>query len=481
MEREQIETLVAGGVDSVAAVIATFEARIAALEAEMSELRARLDKSSRNSSKPPSSDGYSKLPAKPKSLRKRSGRKPGGQPGSPGHHLAVADEPDEVIVHVPDDCAGCGRELAAAEVTGSERRQVFDLPPPAGLWVSEHRAERRRCECGCETAAAFPDGVGAPTQYGPWVRAYAIYLICHQHLPYLRAARLLGDLFAAPISTGTLAAIVSRGADGLEPFIAAVRSQLGGSAVLNLDETGARIEGRLRWVHSASSEDLTLYGAHERRGVEGIDALGVLPGFTGVAVHDGWTPYGRYEQASHALCGAHHLRELQGVIDAGGERQSWAAEMAALLREANEATTEARARGEARLDPETPAAIEDRYTQILATGHAENPEPEPTGRRGRPTRSTALNLLRRLDSQRDQVLRFARDLRVPFDNNLAERDLRMVKLQQKISGSWRTIAGARAFLAYRSYLSSGRKQGKNPLDLMRRLLAGDPWIPVAEP
>jgi transposase len=340
---EELEALVA----SQATLIAELGAEVTGLRAKVAELEGRLAQNSRNSSRPPSSDGYEK-PA-PKSLRRPSGRKPGGQSGHPGRRLQRVERPDEVILHVPERCGRCGGDLGEADCVGEEARQVFDLPPVA-LAVTEHRAQRRRCGCGAVTAAPFPDVAPAPTQYGPRLRALAIYLVASQRLPYLRASRLLSDWLSAPISTGTLRAIVKRGGEDLDGFGDVVHEQLTGSAVAHFDETGARAQGALRWVHSASTERLTLYRVHDRRGLEGIDHLGVLGEFEGVAVHDGWVPYRTYEGATHALCNVHHLRELLGAIERNPETQTWAKEMDGLLREIKSAVDRARDAGATALD-----------------------------------------------------------------------------------------------------------------------------------
>jgi transposase len=472
---EELEALVA----SQAALIEELRGQVTELRAEVVELHGRLDQNSRNSSRPPSSDGYEK-PA-PKSLRRPSGRKPGGQPGHPGHHLRQIERPDEVVRHIPRHCGACGGDLLEAEIVGEEARQVFDLPPVA-LHVTEHRVERRRCACGATSAAPFPTGVSAPASYGPALRALALYLICFQHLPYQRAARLMADWLGAPVSTGTLRAVVERGSGDLDQFQSIVREQLIGSAVTHFDETGARAEGALRWVHSASTERLTLYRLHEKRGEDGIEHLGVLGSFEGIAVHDGWATYRNYEEATHALCNVHHLRELLGAIERDPEAQTWAKEMDALLREIKAAVERVHAEGLDALGPAALAAFEERYEQVIALGREQNPPPtKRTGKRGPIGRSKTANLHRRLDEHREEVLRFAHDFRVPFDNNQAERDLRMVKLQQKISGSWRTIGGAEGFLALRSYLSTAAKQGHDLLDVLARLAEHDPWLPDAAP
>jgi transposase len=449
---------------------------IATLQARVVELERRLGKDSSNSSKPPSSDGLGK-PARAgrQDDERAERRRPGKQPGAPGAHLAQVAQPDEVALHAPGRCGGCGADLVGAVVVGVEARQVFDLPP-LRLGVVEHRAQRRRCGCGTTTAAAFPDHVRAAACYGPGVRALVCYLCVHQHLPVDRAAQLLADVLGAPLATGTLARVVAEGAAGLAGFVEVVRARLAAAPVVHFDETGARVAGRLHWVHSASTGLLTLLSVHAKRGKVAMDAAGVLPGFVGVAVHDGWSPYWRYEDVCHALCGAHLLRELEAISDEPG--QGWAAGMAELLVDVKLVTDRARAAGLQRVDDQARARLEARYQRLLTDGRAANPPPPATGRRrGRARRSPAARLLARLDTHREEVLRSLEDSRVPFDNNQGERDLRMVKLQQKISGCWRTPAGAAAFLALRSYLATARKHQVNPLAVLRQLFQGHPWLP----
>jgi len=439
------------------------------LGARIAELTAQVNRNASNSSVPPSSEGLRKKPARP---RKRGGRR-GKQPGAPGRHLAQVEQPDRVVVHAPATCQGCGEGLAQAEVAQVVRRQVFDLPE-LGLEVTEHRAVRCRCACGTTTAASFPDQVAAPAGYGPGVRAAVAYLTVVHHLPVERAAQLLGDLLGTPIASGTVANIGAEAAEAVAPAVEAIRGLLAEQPVVCFDETGARIAGSLHWIHSASTGTLTLYGAHPKRGAEAMDAAGVLPAFDGVAVHDCWAPYRRYG-CDHALCGAHLLRELTAAIEAGG--QHWAGQMTSVLLDAKDAVAAAAA-GAARLGQDTLDDIDRRYKAAVAAGHAANPPPPPSGRRGRTRKSKAANLLERLERHRDDVLRFTVDFTVPFDNNLAERDIRMVKLQQKISGCWRTLAGAQRFCATRSYISTARKHNIGVLDALRQAFAGSPWTPA---
>jgi transposase len=449
-------------------LIAERDARIAELErinaevlARMAELEARLKADSSNSSLPPSREGLGKKPARPR----RKGGRPGKRKGDPGKHLAQVADPDEIIEHAPSSCEGCDGDLQDAPVVGAARRQVFDIPP-LRLRVTEHRAQRRRCGCGHVTAAAFPDEATAPACYGPGVRALIVYLAVHQHLPVDRTAQLLADVLGAPVSTGTVAAAVTQAAAKVAAAVAVIRDRLIAAAVAHFDETGARIAGRLHWLHVAATALYTLVTAHPKRGKDATDAAGVLPAFGGVAVHDGWAPYRRYTDIEHGLCNAHHLRELAAAAEAGHQ---WAADLADVLRYAHRNVVAAKAAGQAALPDEILASIRARYEGHLQQGL------DATGGR----RSKAAALARRLQRHRDDALRFAVDFAVPFDNNQAERDIRMVKLQQKISGCWRTLPGAQAFCAIRSYTATARKHGINTLHALRDAFAGQPWLPPA--
>ena len=469
---EQLAALVA----AQERIIAQLQARIAEQDAEIAELKRQLAASSRNSSKPPSSDALDK-PA-PKSLRGRSGRKPGGQPGRSGRTLRQVAVPDEVIVHEPGACADCGNAL---RVEGPPvrivRRQVFDIPTIT-VRVVEHRLLSRRCSCGVVTAAAGPAGVGAPVQYGAHAAAIAVYLCLGQHLPVQRTAGLLAELFGTPMAAGTVAAWTARAAAGLEPFTAAARAALTRAELVHADETGLRVAGRLHWLHVASSTRFTSLFCHRKRGKEGIDAAGVLPAFTGTLVHDAFAPYARYRDATHALCNAHLLRELIAVVDShtahpppssgavpGG--WCWATQiidaLLALKAIADTGTLP---------DPEVLAA--SRRLIVSAALIGASAEGGPPGAVGRRHRALARRIRRRLDD----YLRFAVDPRVPFDNNPAERDLRMVKIKQKVSGCLRTLAGAQDFAAMRSYLSTAAKHRRRPFDVLTELTSGNVWIPA---
>jgi transposase len=468
---EQLAALVA----AQERIIAQLHARIAEQDARIAELERRLTASSRNSSQPPSADGLDK-PA-PRSLRGRSGRKPGGQPGRQGRTLRQVAVPDEVVVHEPGACAGCGVKLAADdEPAGVIRRQVFDIPKIT-VRVVEHRLVSRRCSCGTVTPAAGPAEVTAPVQYGRHAAAIAIYLCLGQHLPVARTAGLLAELFGTPMSTGTVAAWTARAAAGLEPFTAAARAALTGAELVHLDETGLRVAGRLHWLHVASTARFTGLFCHRRRGTQALDAAGVLPGFTGIAVHDAFPSYARYPAATHALCNAHLLRELIAVVDHHTAHPparadtpagwSWAAQVI-------DALLALKASTDTGVLPDPGVLAASRRLIVSAALIGASAEASPPGAVGRRHRALARRIRRRLDD----YLRFATDPRVPFDNNRAERDIRMAKIKQKVSGCLRTLAGAQDFAAMRAYLSTAAKHGRRPFDVLTELTSGNVWIPA---
>lgn len=465
----------AAQVESLSARVVALEAENAALQRENAALRAKLATNSRNSGKPPSSDGPGAKPH-PKSQRAPSGRQPGGQPGHVGHTLRLVDEPDEVVVHTPSQCQACGQSLGQAPTIRRERRQVVDIPP-VKAYVVEHQAETRRCPgCGTETSGQFPEGVEAPAQYGPGVATVAVYLNQEQLLPSERTCAVLAEVFGCPIAEGTLERAVGQCHEQLAPVEAAIKQGVEVAGVAHFDETGVNIGGKTSWLHVASTPRLTFYAAHPKRGREALDEIGVLPNFRGRAMHDGWSSYWQYGECEHALCNAHHLRELTFVEEELG--QSWAKDLKALLIEIKQAVDEARDQGLVELSAEVKRAFEARYAVILAAGLQVNPPPPPTGKRGRPKLGKAGSLLERLREHQGATLAFMEDFAVPFDNNQAERDIRMVKVREKISGCFRTTTGADRFCRIRGYISTLRKQGKPILSALARAIAGSPPMPT---
>jgi transposase len=437
----------------------------------ITELEARLKQTSRNSSKPPSSEGLGK-PA-PRSLRTKSGRTPGGQDGHEGRTLAQVARPDREVRHDPAHCGGCGAGLAGRPVTGVERRQVFDLPP-VKVTVTEHQLIERECACGHRTKGAAPAGAEAPVQYGPRIAAIIIYLYIGQFLSKKRTAQALAELFGVPLSPGTVAGITARAATGLGGFLEQAREEIAGSAVAGFDETGFRVAGRLHWVHCARTGKYTLLTVHPRRGTKAMEAMGVLPSFAGIAVHDAWAPYDTYTTPDHQLCCAHALRELQAVADAAPAGQwCWATQAAETLTQMHKLVREAIAQGQDGVDPAALAGQITRYRSAALIGISQ------TAARSGTLMRKHHALARRLIDRQDDYLRFTRDWRAPPDNNGCERDIRMTKLRQKVSGCLRTLTGARQFCAIRSYLSTAAKHGLSFFDALVMLTEGQPWVPAA--
>ena len=477
MRREEAEAIYDAGKETVVRVLLEMDARIRALEERVQSLENQLAKNSRNSSKPPSSDGFTK-PA-PKSLRKKGKRKSGGQPGHTGHTLKTTDKPDHTEVHRVTECEHCGRSLADRSADSVEKRQVHDLPP-LRLIVTEHQAESKTCACGCLNKAAFPEGVNAPVQYGRGIKAAAVYLKNYQYLPYERTCELLNDFFGCPMSEGTLANIIAESHELAADPVEKIKELVERATVAHFDETGSRVEGKLWWLHSASTAHATYYDIHRKRGSEAFDDIGILPDFIGRAIHDFWKPYFGYD-CRHGLCNAHHLRELVFVHEQ--HQQDWADRMIGCLLDIKDAVDLATQTTD-RLDRRQIQNFEARYQQILDEGYAENPLPaQPAGKkkkRGRRKKTKARNLLERLDEHRGEGLAFMYDFNVPFDNNQAERDLRMMKVQQKISGMFRTEDGAKAFCRIRSYIATARKNAVGAMDALTRLFSGDPFVPALD-
>ncbi|MEV7046728.1 IS66 family transposase [Amycolatopsis sp. NPDC051061] len=441
---------------------------ITALRAEVAALKRRLGTNSGNSSMPPSSDRFTK-PA-PKSLRGKSGRKQGKQPGAPGANLSLVDNPDTILDHEPSACSGCGAGLRRARRAGWLRRQVVDLPPVRPS-VTEHRLHRLRCR-GCDhvTTAPAPVEATAPACYGPNVTALAVYLLTYQHIPVARTAQLLADLLGLQVSTGWVAGVLTPVATNLGEFAEQVQQALRTAPVAHFDETGIRVEGKNWWLHVACTPRLTAYLPHRQRGSEAMDEFGILNRFRGVAVHDGLKSYQEFTR-THARCNAHHLRELVAAGEAYPEH-TWPRIAIKTLEKLNTAAHTARDAG---LDAIPAHILDPLISRFIRTVHLGLLlHPPDRGRKQSKTR----NLLIRLRDYQQQVLLFARDLTVPFTNNQAERDLRMIKAQLKISGGWRTQRGAQAWLRVRGYISTARKNGLHIITALRDAITGNPWLPT---
>jgi|GraSoi013_1_40cm_4_1032424.scaffolds.fasta_scaffold28794_1 transposase len=454
--------------------VKTLEGLIDSLHERIKTLEGQQAKDSHNSSLPPSSDRFVRPP---KSLRKKSGKSPGGQKGHRGHHLRQVEMPDEVLIHPVIECSHCQHDLHAQPADVPERRQVIDLPVKR-LWVTEHRVEEKQCpSCFHLTRASFPAWVKAPAQYGPSIQTLATYLVEGQVVPYARASQLLQELLGVQLSAGSIARFVNTCHEQLAGVETELKAALVKTKVIHQDETGLRVGTAGWWVHVCSTPRLTHYAAHPKRGRSALDAIGIAPHFGGTSMHDGLVSYQGYA-FTQALCNVHHLRELTFVEEV--LKQVWASKMKELLLEMKTQVEQAKAADQHELDAEVLAPLLRRYEEILSEGYLANPPAPPPEKRtrGRPKQSPARNLLDRLSQGKWAVLRFLLDFAVPFDNNLAERDLRMIKVQQKVSGCFRSEEGVAMFCRIRSYLSTLRKQGLELLSALEHTLSGHPVLPA---
>ena len=427
---------------------------------------------SRTTHAAPSTDPRSK----PRSQRRRSGRKSGGQTGHPGHRLEPVSRPDAVVRHEISVCSGCGHDVSRQPVVAVTKTQVFELPKMP-LVVTEHQMESKRCPCcAVVTRASAPTGSEQPTQYGPRLAGLAVYLHVYHFIPLERTADVIEVICGRRVSEGWISTCQARASSKLDPFLTAVTTCLRKAPAICCDETGFRFAGKRFWLHVCCTATLTLLACHRRRGFEGTAALGVLPEYLGTAVHDHWPPYFQADSCRHAVCNEHHVRELDGVTQRDG--QPWAESLKIVLYDG--LALKRRYHGNGTLiPPKDIAAITARYERCLRDGHAVTPPPPAPliAKRGRPARGKTLSLLDRLRDRQQEALRFLHDPDVPWSNNQAERDIRPMKTQQKITGGFRTEAGAIEFCRLRSYLSTATKNRIDPCDAIARALAGRPWRP----
>ena len=477
--QEELRAIYDLGPDATIAFIETLFDQLCSLSEEVAALKNRLKtledefaKDSHNSSKPPSSDRMKK---RTESLR-QSGQNPvGGQKGHKGHTLKRVANPDKTeILPAPAQCR-CGQGLDQTGVENYESRQIFDIPP-VQIEVTEYKAEIKRCpRCHRPVKASFPEQVTQPVQYGSRLRAQIVYLMNQHLLPYGRTAEIIEDFYQHRISPSTFYRINKACFEMLRSSVDRIKENILASAVVHFDETGLRVgKPHKHWLHTASTASQTFYYIHKKRGSEAMDAMGILPDFDGTAVHDHFKPYLKYP-CKHAACNTHHLRELVFLMEQ--DQQQWAEKMIELLLQIKSATEQARNKGQPALHKNQIEDFERSYIEILEQGFKENPDYDP--KRKRKKRTAAQNLLIRLRDFKDKTRAFMYDLEVPFDNNLAERDIRMMKLYQKISGCFRAKQGAEMFCRIRSFLSTARKQGHNRLEVLYQVFQQN--LPELEP
>jgi len=475
LSEEEVSAIYDQGKGPTVAVVMSLQDQLVELIQRVNTLEARVNQNSQNSSKPPSSDGYQK--PVPKSSREKTGLKPGGQVGHVGTTLERVAKADHTVEYWPDHCECCRAPLGQTYASGCEIRQVHDIPP-VRIETTDHIALQVRCsQCGHMTQGDFPPQVHSLVQYGNGVMALGVYATMYQLLPIERTCEMLGDLFGCSgrvvsIGGGTIVNWISGCATRLAQTQELIKLAIHGCAVVHFDETGLRVLKKLYWLHSASTDSLTYYQVDTNRAGEAFDRVGILPGFQGVAVHDALPSYLKRD-VQHALCNAHLLRELTALEEQ--TKQHWPTQLKATLINMKDEVAQAVTRGEERLPNATLARLEAEYDRLVKRALQSNPPPKrQPGQRGRARASPARNLAERLRDRKDCILRFLRDFQVPFDNNLAERDLRMTKVKQKISGSFRSLEGAEAFATIRGYISTVRKQGYSAFAALRAFLDGDP-------
>ena len=463
--------------------LAESQEALLAANLKIKELTERLNQNSRNSNWPSSRDTARKKKRTTKSLRAKSNKKKGGQKGHQGHTLALSNTPDTIETHRPSSCQHCQTAFAdGQQVISIRKRQVHDLPP-IRLVVHEHQSECLLCsECGQETQGEFPKQVTNPVQYGSRVQQLAVYLKTEQFIPYNRSRRFFADLFGINISPGTLQNIIKRAASRLRPVSNRIKEALIAADVVHFDETGFYIGGERHWLHTAGTTSLTSYYPHKRRGRIATDGMDILPHFQGTAIHDHWQTYYLYKQCTHGACNVHHLRELTAAAE--NDEQSWAERFKWLLLGGKRVVEDAYLSGESALPPAKVAQVERIYTQLIQVALRANPPPPdgwPKSKNGRLKKTKVRNLVEHLDKRRREVLAYLYDFKVPFDNNLAERDIRMMKVQQKISGCFRSQDGAEDFCTIRGYISTMRKQGVPIWSALESVFSDDILMPDFTP
>ncbi len=455
-----------------AATINKLTATIQKQEIEIAELKEKLNKNSKNSSKPPSSDGLSK--PQPKSLRKSSGKKQGAQKGHKGSSFSITQEPDDTIPHIPDECKNCSSfGKCSKSCTVAEKRYEVDIVIQTKVIL--HQVMSVECpKCGNEILKGnFPEHITATMQYGQNLQALAIALNTIGMVSINRTHEILSDLFCIPISTGTIHKMVTECAQKILPIIDVIKEKIIASPIVHFDETGTRVDNKTRWVHNASNSKYTYLTVEDKRGYEGMESSGILPEYTGIAVHDCWSSYWKYDDVTHAVCCAHLLRELTGIKENYPE-QAWASKMIDLLLDMKKQKDKAVFMSKDELSYYYTHKFHKEYQSIIEEARKLNPIPEKVpGKRGRQGKGKIRALIERLFDNEGSICLFTKNFNVPFDNNQAERDVRMVKVKTKVAGCFRTLDGAKNFMTIMSYLGTAKKQGISPMKALIKALSNE--------
>ena len=465
-------------VAELTATVDSMNQTITELNQTVKELKEQLNKNSKNSSKPPSSDGLQK-PAvnKTKSLRKSSGKKQGAQEGHDGVHLSVISDPDHIEDHMHSDCTGCPhRAECLSKACIKETRHEVDTVVTVDV-TAHNLIEVRKCPLhGGVKTGSFPENIKATVQYGKNLQAMVVAFNTIGAVSINRTHEILSSVFDIPLATGTIKNMVTRCAESLKDTYERIRLKMISLGLFHCDETSSRVDGKTCWVHVASNQDYTYLIINQKRGQIGMDAANVLPHARGIIVHDCWGSYWKYQDVTHAICCAHLLRELNGVIENHPE-QIWAVRFKKLLLGMKKVRDKALLSDKEEVSYYHRHKFDMEYDAIIKTAYEENPLPEtPAKKRGRKKKSEVLNLICRLDNYKESVCLFLKNLCVPFDNNQAERDLRMVKVKTKVSGCFRSEKGAQEYLTIMSYVGSARKHGINAFTAIREALNGNPDI-----
>lgn len=470
MNKDLIIELLRQQLQHQAQIISEQARMIKLLEARVAQLENNQRKDSSNSSKPPSSD-IGKV-QRTRSLRRKSGKKPGGQNGHGGETLCFSSEPDRLVFHANQQCVCCGKDLEKVKERDYDCRQVFDIPP-IKMQITEHRSEIKNCpRCHSLNKAAFPANVTQPVQYGINVQQLAVYFTQYQLLPYGRTAEIFRDLFGHSVSSSFLVNNNSRCASGLQPFINELKKTLQRQPVLHVDETGFYFEGRRNWLHTVSTDKHSLYVPHHKRGIEAMNEIAILPQYEGILVHDCWKPYYGFD-CIHALCNVHHLRDLTFCHEI--EKSNWAGQVKEMLVDLHAKVTQARQAGQTDLSKGQFYYWSSKYDNLMDKGKPMHPVPKKQkGKRGAVRKSKTGKMLERFIDCKEQILAFAKNFQIPFGNNIAEQAIRMMKVKQKISGCFRSEQGAKDFAVIRSYIATMKKQGHSIIQALAAAIQGNP-------